>query len=178
MSIDTILAIVFGLATIFLSVVAIRLQIKTYKKDVEAINKYQGFFAVYTSRDSLKAGIKALYTDAVNHDIIWGQCIGCSNYFENLHEMIFKKSIEGVSFQVIINANSPNKEQMIQLFSLIQTAKTKTSNNVKIRLHGLSNKQVIISFSSLTGMVALHFYSQTIVEIIKSYFDQNWVNDI
>ena len=50
MTIDTILAIIFGILTIMLSIIAIRLQVKQYKKDTEELVRIGNFFEIYYKR--------------------------------------------------------------------------------------------------------------------------------
>lgn len=171
-SIDTILAIIFGISTVVLSIIAIRLQKKQFNKDIEELIKVGNFFEIYTSRESLKNALQQMYYDAKENDIIWGQCIGCSNYFDNLYELLLKKSMEGVRFKVIINSNSDN--ELEELFSKLTTAETKKSNNVKIRLHGLSNKQLIFSFKSINGMAAIKIYDENLITIVRNDFEARW----
>jgi hypothetical protein len=172
MSIDTILAIVFGVSTVVLSIIAIRLQIKQYNKDVEDLARVGNFFEIYTTREALKNALQQMYYDAESDDTIWGQCVGCSNYFENLYELLLRKSTEGVKFKVIINSNSDG--ELEKIFSHIDTAKTKKSKNVKIRLHGLSNKQLILSFKSVSGMAAIKVYDVNLINIIRNDFEMRW----
>lgn len=172
MTIDTILAIIFGISTIVLSVIALKLQIKQYKKDTEDLISVGKFFEIYTTRESLKNALQQMYYDAEKEDVIWGQCIGCSNYFENLYELLLKKSIEGVKFKVIVNSKSDN--DLVELFSNISTAETKLCDNVKIRLHGLSNKQLIFSFKSVSGMAAIKVFDENLINIIKQDFERRW----
>lgn len=173
MTIDTILAIIFGVSTFILSIVAIRLQVKQYKLDTERLLSVGGFFEIYTTRESLKDALRKMYYTATKDDVIWGQCVGCSNYFENLYELLLKKSMEGVKFKVIINSNSDS--ELLELFSNINTAETKLSNNVKIRLHGLSNKQLIFSFKSISGMAAIKVFDNNLIDIIRNDFETRWI---
>ena len=172
MTIDTILAIIFGVSTIMLSIIAIRLQIKQYNKDIESLIRIGNFFEIYTTRESLKNALQQMYYDAEKNDIIWGQCVGCSNYFDNLYELLLKKSVEGVRFKVIVNSNSDN--ELVELFSKIVTAETKKSSDVKIRLHGLSSKQLICSFKSINGMAAIKIYDENLINIVRNDFETRW----
>ncbi len=172
MTIDTILAIIFGILTIMLSIIAIRLQVKQYKKDTEELVRIGNFFEIYTTRESLKNALQQMYYDAEKGDVIWGQCVGCSNYFDNLYELLLKKSIEGVKFRVIVNSSNGN--ELIKLFSNIATAETRQSNNVKIRLHGLSSKQLIFSFKSISGMAAIKVFDEELINIVRNDFEVRW----
>ncbi len=172
MTIDTILAIIFGISTIILSIIAIRLQVKQYKKDTENLLRIGNFFEIYTTRESLKHALQQMYYDAKKDDTIWGQCVGCSNYFDNLYELLLKKSMEGVKFKVIVNSNSD--DELIELFSNIITAETKKSENVKIRLHGLSSKQLIFSFKSISGMAAIKVFDENLINIVRNDFETRW----
>lgn len=179
MSIDTKVAIIFGIIsavlailTVALGIITYRLQKRQYNKDLENVIRIKNFFEVYTTRDALTDALQSMYYAAEKGDTIWGQCVGCSNYFDNLHELLLKKSIEGVSFKVIINSKSDG--ELEKLFAPLDNAETKTCDNVKIRLHGLSDKQLIFSFKSVNGMAAIKVFDENLISIIRKDFEMRF----
>jgi hypothetical protein len=70
--------------------------------------------------------------------------------------------------------HSPNKNDLLNMFNNISTAETRSQDYVKVRFQGLSDKQVIISFSTLTGSISIKFYEENLISILKSYFEQQW----
>lgn len=172
-----IVAIIFGCTTFIFSLLTLIYKIKEHRAKIQGLLKIKKNISVYLTRESLLIGLREIYSKATNTDEIWGQCIGCHNYSDDVKEIILEKAALGVHFRIIVNSNATTKIDFKNLFDPLRNASVRESSANAIRLHGLSSSEVIIGFSTITGLVALHVRETVFVSIIKNYFDQRW-NDI
>lgn len=115
-----------------------------------------------------------MYDKSLPGDIIWAQMVGMQNYPGDLHEKVINAASKGVSWKFIMNKDSPALQQMINIFEPIKSAKYVVSNTNRLRVQGLSSKEIIIAFPTLTAYTAIRFTDAAFIEIIRNWFDQRF----
>lgn len=169
-----IVAIIFGITTVIFSYLSLIYKKREHEAKISGLIRFKKILSVYLSREALLKGLREIYDNASKGDEIWGQCIGCHRYSDDVREKILEKASEGVSFRILVNSKAPTINEFKELFEPIKTATVISASDNEIRLHGLSNSEVVVTFSTMTGMVAIHIRENIFVSIIKSYFDQRW----
>ena len=153
-------------------------ELRDYKKTIDTIGIVQENRSIlwFSIRDSMLDYIISQYDSAKKGDLIWGQCVSCSSYKQALDERIYKATQEGVNFKIIFNINAPSINQIRSKFEVFKNAKFKFADDNKIRIHGLSEKEVVISVRGMYDYSGICIKDVYFIKIIKDWFDSRWDN--
>ena len=169
------LEILFGTIAAITSIVAVyfaRRSLKLNEAQVFIDNKRSVHF--FFTREAMIKYLAKMYDNSEQGDTIWFQTVGMSNYPGNVQEKILEVAGRGVSFKMIFNKNNPSLKEFIQLFDPIKNATYKLAIDNRIRVQGLSTKEVIIAFPTLTRYTAIRFTDKAFIEIIFNWFENRF----
>lgn len=169
------LEIIFGIIATITSVIAIY-----YAKEALIVQRRDVIIdprrtvQIYLSRESMIAGLAKMYDTAEAGDVIWFQTVGMQNYPGKVHEKILFAASKNVAYKMILNSNSPAVSQFIELFEPVKNANYVLATTNRLRIQGLSDKEIIIGFPSLTAYTAIRFTDKAFIEIVKTWFDKRF----
>lgn len=172
--IENIVSIIFGITTVIFSFFTLLYAIREHKAKILGLIKIKQKISVYLSREALLSGLREMYVKAKSDDLIWGQCIGCHNYSDDVKDVILDKASLGVKFKIIVNSNAPTLKEFKKIYDPIKSATVIEAPDNKLRLFGISGQEVIISFSSIIGLTAIHIKDEDFTSIIKEFFETRW----
>lgn len=164
-------SLVIGITGIFIGLGSIyyaRLQTRMAIEKAIPINR---FLKVYLSRDEMVADLLGMYSRAKSGDIIWGQCVNCSNYSATVQHNVLDAAARGVHFEIIINSEAARKEELSSIYRAITTAKLIERSDNTLSVQGLSEHEVVISFPSVGSYNAISLKHPVIVGVMRRWFE-------
>ena len=72
-----------------------------------------------------------MYDQAEAGDVIWAQCIRCTDFTPSVQAKILEAASRGVRFQMVVNEHSPAAEEFQALFDPIEGAEVIKIFNIK-----------------------------------------------
>jgi hypothetical protein len=170
-NIGLILTIVFGVSTIVTSILALKYKRLEYKRKVEDYITTDKVTGLFLSRESMSKYLVQMYDRADVGDTIWGQCVGCANYPQNVRDKILEAASKGIKFKMIFNKYSAGAHQLLTTFKSLKDSDIVLGSDNQIRIQGISHKEVVIAFPSVNSYTALLCKDRYFVEIMKTWFD-------
>ena len=104
---QNIISIVFGIATIITALIALRYKRLEHQQAVEDILDDGRRAGLFLSREAMISYLLEMYDRAENGDLIWAQCIRCTDFTEDVRKKILDAAGKGVRFRMLINEHSP-----------------------------------------------------------------------
>ena len=165
------LTIIFGVLALVTSIIAIFYARKMYELERASPERNHGrSVTVYWSRQDMIESLLRQYDLAVSGDDIWAHAVGLQNFPGKVSEKILSAAGRGVSFRYLILANHPAQSEFLAIFKPIRNAHVRASADNALRVQGLSTKEVVIAFPTLTTYTAIRFTDPTFVAVIKAWF--------
>ena len=115
-----------------------------------------------------------MYDKAEEGDVIWAQCVRCTDFTPAVRKQILKAAGKGVNFKMIINKYSPSLTDFQALFEPLRTADIVAGSDNAISLQGLSDKEVVIAFPSVESYTAVLVRDAYFINIIRTWFDERF----
>lgn len=172
---EHLLEIIFGIAASITSILAVYYAIKSYRLAQSAkFGGKKGTVEVFFTREDMIKGLYTMYERVHQNDLIWFQTVGMSSYPGDIEKVILRAASQGTRFRMILNKNAPALDEFKKIFSAINTAEMVEAIDNNIRIQGLSDKEVIIAFPSLSAYLAIRFTDKNFVTIIKNWFDDRY----
>lgn len=172
---EHILEIIFGIIAVCTSTIAVVYRIKAYNFSKEKkVNFPTRNLSLYLNRESMVNDLFKMYDKAEAGDELWIQTVSMSNYPGLVHEKILTAAGKNISFKIIVNKNAPSKDEFRQLFSPVKSAEILETADNKIRIQGLSKKEVIIAFPTILNYTAIRVTDENFVSIMKEWFDKRF----
>lgn len=171
---DNAVSIIFGLLTAFFSAITLRYKIREHKHRVEGIVDESKSVSLYLTREAMLQGLRSMYEASKSGDVLWGQCVGCGAYPPDVTEQVVKAASRGVIFRFIVSSSAVNKEDLKNFFGQLRAAEIRERADNRIRIQGLSNKEVVIAFRGIDYYTAIHVRDSNFVEFVRAYFEQRW----
>lgn len=171
---QNIVSIIFGVTTVISSAVALYYQRLEHRQRVEKIVDGSRRVGLFLSREAMIKYLLAMYDRADTGDVIWAQCVRCTNFTPDVRPQISKAAGRGVKFRMIINKYSPSLKDFQALFEPLHRAKLVEGADNAISLQGLSDKEVVIAIPGVESYTAVLIRDQYFTGIIKSWFDRRF----
>jgi hypothetical protein len=111
-----------------------------------------------------------MYDKAEADDVIWAQCVRCTDFTPEIKKKILEAAGRGVRFQMVINQHSPAAVEFRALFDPIERAEVVELSGNSISMQGLSDREVVIAFPGMESYTAVLIRSQDFVGIISDWF--------
>jgi hypothetical protein len=167
-----IVQVIFGLVAFTMSCIAIYYARKNFLvRQQGVIDDAQRSVRIYLSREAMISALYAMYDNAEAGDVIWAQAVSMRNYPGNVREKILTAAGKNVTFKMILNNRSPAFNEFKTLFDPVKQAQVVETGDSQIRVQGLSTKEVIVAFPTMTAYTAIRFTDKAFVAIIKNWFD-------
>ena len=106
-------------------------------------------------------------------DVIWAQCVRCTNFTSEVRTKILEAVGRGVRFQMVINQHSQAAEEFRGLFDSIEGAEAIEAPDNAISMQGLSDHEVVIAFPGVESYTAVLVRDRNFVGIVRSWFDRH-----
>ncbi|MEM8557863.1 MAG: hypothetical protein AAGG50_08560 [Bacteroidota bacterium] len=169
--IDNIVAIVFGLATIILSFITLKLKLSEHRAVASRVVGVGRQVSMFLDRDAMLEEMLSMYDRSKNGDVIWVQCVGCGNYSSRVRTKVLEAAGKGVSFKIIVNNKAPSVSQLRSIFDPINSAEVFGSEDNAIRVQGLSYSEVIIGLPGVDSYTGIRVVDRHIVSLFREWFD-------
>ncbi|MEL6445590.1 MAG: hypothetical protein AAFY55_11450 [Bacteroidota bacterium] len=170
--VDNIVAIIFGLATVILSFVTLRLKLSEHKAVASRVVGAGRQVSMFLDRDAMLEEMLSMYDRSKSGDMIWVQCVGCGNYSSRVRTKVLEAAGKGVSFQIIVNSRAPSVGQLRSIFDPINSAEVLGSEDNTIRIQGLSDSEVIIGLPGVDSYTGIRIVDRHIVSLFRNWFDK------
>ena len=115
-----------------------------------------------------------MYDKAKDDDIIWAQCVRCTDFTPAVRKKILEAAGRGVRFRMVINKHSPAVEEFRTLFDPIEGAEIFEAPDNAISLQGLSDREVVISFPGVESYTAILVRDRYFAQLIRAWFDERF----
>ena len=168
---DNIISIIFGITTVITSLIAIRYKRLEHRQRVERILDEGRQAGLFLSREAMIKYLLRMYDKAEQGDVIWAQCVRCTDFTPAVRKQILKAAGRGARFRMIINKHSPAVMDFQALFEPLHGAELITGVDNAISLQGLSGKEIVIAFPSMESYTAVLIRNAYFVNIIRTWFD-------
>ena len=133
---------------------------------------------LFLSREAMIKYLLEMYDQAEAGDVIWAQCVRCTDFTPEVRTKILEAAGRGVRFQMVINQHSPAAEEFRGLFDPIEGAEVIEAPDNAISMQGLSNREVVIAFPGVESYTAVLVRDKYFVGIIRSWFDRHAKNNL
>jgi hypothetical protein len=168
---QNIISIIFGITTVISSAVALYYQRLEHRLQVEEILDEGRRAGLFLSREAMIRYLLKMYDEAERGDVIWAQCVRCTDFTPAVRKQILKAAGQGVRFRMIINQCSPSLKDFQALFEPLHRAALAEGPDNAISLQGLSDKEVVIAFPGVESYTAILIRDRYFARIIKTWFD-------
>ena len=108
------------------------------------------------------------YESAAAGDDIWAHTVGLQNFPGQVSEAILSAAGRGVTFRYLILAGHPAQGEFLAIFRPIREARVRSAMDNSLRVQGLSSKEVVIAFPTLTTYTAIRFTDAAFVSVIRA----------
>ena len=170
---QNIISIIFGITTVITSVIALRYKRLEHRQHVERILDEGRKVGLFLSREAMIKYLLEMYDQAKAGDIIWAQCVRCTDFTPDVRKKILEAAGRGVRFQMVINQHSPAVEEFRSLFAPIEGAEVIESPDNAISMQGLSNREVVIAFPGMESYTAVLVRDRYFVGILREWFNNH-----
>jgi hypothetical protein len=168
---DNIVNIVFGITTLISSALALHYKRLEHQREVEEIIDEGRKAGLFLSREAMIKYLLHMYDEAEAGDIIWAQCVRCTDFTPEVRKKILEAAGRGVRFQMAVNMHSPATEEFRTLFEPIEGAEIFEAPDNTISLQGLSDREVVIAFPAVESYTAVLARDKNLTRIMRSWFD-------
>ena len=115
-----------------------------------------------------------MYDKADVNDVIWAQCVRCTDFTPKVRQKILEAAGRSVRFQMVINQHSPAVEEFRTLFDPIEGAEVIEAPDNAISMQGLSDREVVIAFPSMDSYKSVLIRDKDFVRTVKAWFDNRF----
>ena len=171
---ENIVNIIFGITTLISSAIAIHYKRLEHRQRVERVLDEGRHAGLFLSREAMIKYLLRMYDKAEDGDVIWAQCVRCTDFTPTVRKQILKAAGKGVRFRMIINKYSPSLTDFKALFEPLHSAELLAGLDNAISLQGLSGKEVVIAFPGMESYTAVLIKNSYFVNIIRSWFDSRF----
>ena len=179
--IDNIFTIIFGIMATIMSFyvlkykkMALDYKEKEHRLQVEGIIDEGRHSVLFLTRESMVNYLIGMYKNANKGDVIWGQCVGCSSYTQEVRSRILDAAGRGIRFKIIVNSFSSALADFRALYDPFQDAELVEAKDNKLRIQGLSNREVVLAFPGVDSYTSVLIRNPHFVEIVKNWFDNRF----
>ena len=171
---NNIVSIFFGFTTLITSAIALHYKRREHQRRVEQVLLEGRRAGLFLSRRAMIKHLLTMCDAAEEGDVIWAQCVRCTNFTPKVRSQILKAAGRGVRFRMMINKYSPSLDEFRALFEQIQNADLVEREDNAISLQGLSEREVVIAFSGADSYTAVLVQDRYFVQLIREWFDERF----
>lgn len=168
---QNIVSIIFGITTVITSAIALRYKRLEHEQRVERILDEGRRAGLFLSREAMIKYLLEMYDQAKAGDVIWAQCVRCTDFTPEVRMKILEAAGRGVRFQMVINQNSPAAAEFRAMFDPIEGAEVIEAPDNAISLQGLSDREVVIALPGMESYTAVLVRDKYFVGIVERWFD-------
>lgn len=168
---ENIVNIFFGTTTVISSAIALHYRRLEHRQQVEKVVDEGRRAGLFLSREAMIKYLLQMYDEAEDGDVIWAQCVRCTDFTPAVRKQILKAAGKGVNFKMIINKYSPSLMDFQALFDPLRSADIVAGIDNAISLQGLSDKEVVIAFPGVESYTAVLVRDTYFINIIRAWFD-------
>jgi hypothetical protein len=169
---DNIVNIVFGITTLISSMLALHYKRLEHRREVEEIIDEGRKAGLFLSREGMIQYLLKMYDQAKAGDVIWAQCVRCTDFTPEVRKKILEAAGRGVRFRMVINKHSPATEEFRALFDPIEGAEVIEASDNAISLQGLSDREAVIAFPGVESYTAVLVRDRYFVQLIRTWLDE------
>ncbi len=171
---SNIIEIIFGTISVVTTLIALHYQRLANQRDTEKVISAHNKVKLFLSRQAMMAYLLAMYDRAEAGDVIWAQCVRCTDFSHDVHSKILQAAGNGVRYQMAVNQESPAAEEFMTLFSPLQHADLRLSANNDLSLQGLSDEEVVITLPGNQGYTAVLVRHKPFVRLMRDWFTKRF----
>jgi hypothetical protein len=172
---DNAVAVVFGVIGLVTSVVAIHYARRMYELERRTISTDTGrSVTVYSVREEMIDALLDQYKAARQGDEVWAQAVGLQNFPGKVHDRVMTAASRGATFRYLVGRGHPALQEFVAMFSTIKSAQIAVRPDNDLRVQGLSDREVVIAFPTLTTYTAIKFTDPAFVRLVKDWFEVRW----
>lgn len=145
-----------------------------HRQEVEKVVDEGRNAGLFLSRDSMIKYLLQMYDKAEEGDVIWAQCVRCTDFTPAVRKQILKAAGKGVRFKMIINRYSPATEEFHALFDPIENAQIIDAPDSALSFQGLSDTEIMIALPSVEFYTAVLIRNKFFTNLIKTWFDKRF----
>jgi hypothetical protein len=168
---QNIISIIFGITTVITSLIALRYKRFEHEQRVERILDEGRRAGLFLSREAMIRYLLEMYDQAKDGDVIWAQCVRCTDFTPEVRKRILEAAGRGVRFQMVINQHSPAAAEFRAMFDPIEGAEVIEGPDNAISLQGLSDREVVIAFPGMESYTAVLVRDRYFAKLFKAWFD-------
>ncbi len=142
-----------------------------HRRQVEQIIESGRRAGLFLSREAMIRYLLEMYDKADAGDVIWAQCVRCTDFTPEVRKKILEAAGRGVRFQMIINGNSPSASEFRTLFDPVETAVIYERNDNRLSLQGLSEREVVIALPGVDSYTAVLVRDRCITKLFLDWFE-------
>jgi len=120
--------------------------------------------------------LSEMYDKAKAGDVIWAQCVRCTNFNHDVRTKILEAAGKGVRFEMVIHQHSPALPEFEALFAPIKSATVVAAPDNVLSLQGLSDKEVVIAFAGMGSYTAVVIRDTAFVKVVRAWFEERIVD--
>lgn len=134
---------------------------------------YEGHkFTLFRSRDKMIEYFDVMWNKAEAGDEIWAQGVGHTSYSSDFVEKLQRLIDNGINVKFIVNESSSQAGEFIEDLNKIPLLQKRIAEKNTVRLHGLAEKEVIISLPSpKPPYEAFVIKDKELTKALKQWFD-------
>ena len=125
---------------------------------------------LFLSREAMIKYLLKMYDEAEEGDVIWAQCVRCTDFTPAVRKKILKAAGKGVRFRMLINQHSPAVEEFHTLFDPIEGADVVEAPDNAISLQGLSDREVVMAFPGVESYTAVLVRGRYFSALMRRWF--------
>ncbi len=168
---QNIISIIFGITTLITSAFALHYKRLEHRRRVEQVIDTGRRVGLFLSREAMMRYLLKMYDEAQAGDVIWAQCVRCTDFSPEVRNKILKAAGKRVHFRMIINKYSPSLSEFRSLFTPIHSAELVAGKDNTVSVQGLSERAVVLAFPGIESYTAVLVRDPYFVKIIKAWFD-------
>jgi hypothetical protein len=169
-----IVSIIFGLTSLITTSIALHYRRLEYLQRTERIVAEGKRVGLFLSRAAMIKYLLSMYDKAEKGDVIWAQCVRCTDFGPAVRTKTLKAAGQGVRFLMIINKYSPSLEEFRALFDPIHNAELVEGADNTISVQGLSDREVVLAFPGVDAYTAVLIRDQYFTKIVRAWFDKRF----
>lgn len=168
---ENIVNIIFGITTAISSAIALHYRRLEHRQHVEKVVDEGHQAGLFLSREAMIKYLLQMYDEAEEGDVIWAQCVRCTDFTPAVRKQILKAAGKGVNFKMIINKYSPSLMEFQALFEPLRSAAIVAGIDNAISMQGLAGKKLVIAFPGVESYTAVIVRDTYFIKIMRTWFD-------
>lgn len=168
------LTVLFGVVSAITSIIAARYRMLEYQKKIEEVAGEGRQATIFLSRAAMLKQLLRMYVEAKSGEVVWGQCVGCSDYSSQVRIRISEAASRGVTFRMIINRYAPSRAELAALYTSLRGASVVEGLDNALRIQGVSDREVILGLPAVDSYTGVLIRDEFTVRLLHHWFDERF----